>query len=299
MAFLPKKYSEYLPLKDLFLDRFFRSGRVLLPLPMKIVPVGHRGTITYAPENTIAAHEKAYTMGARCIEFDVRCTKDGHFVVIHDKDAERTTDGHGKIKNLTLAEIQSFDAGSHKDATFEGERVPSLREALANVEGRFAVDIDFKGGPKHSAAMIAEILKDEGFDREGAPLISIFARHNHFDILKPLASNYSLRPHYLGRRHALKMAEDYGLQIMGLRRYVFSMAAARNIRKTGMHLFSNTMADHENETYETGYEAAAKAGALFIQTDYIDRLVAYLERIDRLETGVLGRDFLPLSMLRS
>jgi len=294
MLFLPKKYREYLPLREVFLDRIFRSRVIPGPLPEKIVPVGHRGTMTYAPENTITAHEIAYQMGARCIEFDVRCTRDGHFIVFHDHDAERTTDGSGIIENLTLAEIQKFDAGSYKEKRFAGERVPTLREALRNVKGRYAVDIDFKDGPKHSAAMLNEILEDEGFAEDTAPLVTIFSRHNHFNLLRALAPKYALRPHYLGRRHARRMAKEHDIEIMGLRRYVFSFAAARNIRAHGLHLFSNTMSEKEWDNYEIGYASAAKAGSLFIQTDFIDHLVKYLAEIGRLETQVLGRDYLPI-----
>ncbi len=281
---------EFLPDFESWFRRLTRSTGFgqRLPLPEKIIPVGHRGTPTYAPENTIIAHETAYEMGARCIEFDVRCTRDGHFVVFHDHDVDRTTDGRGDVEEMTLSEIQALDAGSHFGPEFEGERVPTLREALANVRGRYAVDIDFKGGPDHSAPMLAEILRDEGFEREDAPLVTIFARVNHFEILAPLAPEFALRPHYLSRRHCKKMVRDYDIEVMGLRRYAFSKIAAGNIRGHGMHLFSNAMGADESRS---DFEDAANVGALFIQTDYMDRLVAYLADIGRLETGVLGRDF--------
>ncbi len=286
--------SEFLPDFSSWWHRLTGSagfGRNL-PLPDYIVPVGHRGTKTYAPENTLIAHETAYAMGARCMEFDVRCTKDGHFVVIHDHDVERTTDGKGDVDALILAELKKFDAGSFKGPEFEGETVPTLGEALANVRGRYAVDIDFKGGPEHSADMLIEILKDTGFDQADAPLVTIFARVNHFEKLLPLAPEFALRPHYLSRRHCKTMSRRHGIEVMGLRRYAFSKTAAGNIRGHDMHLFSNVMGKSENEK---DFEDAASAGALFIQTDYMDRLVAYLDSIGRLETRVLGRDFRPIT----
>ena len=282
--------AEFLPDFESWFRRLTRSTGLgaTLPLPEKIVPVGHRGTKIYAPENTIAAHEKAYALGARCMEFDVRCTRDGHFVVFHDRDVDRTTDGRGDVDEMTLADIKALDAGGYHGAEFEGERVPTLREALENVRGRFCVDIDFKGGPDHSAPMLAEILRDTGFDRDDAPLVTIFARVNHFEILAPLAPEFALRPHYLSRRHCKKMVRNHGIEVMGLRRYAFSKIAAGNIRGHGMHLFSNAMGKDETRS---DFEDAAHAGALFIQTDYMDRLVAYLDEIGRRETGVLGRDF--------
>jgi len=290
--------SEFLPDFESWFDRYFLRGNFgrNIPLPEKIVPVGHRGTKIYAPENTIAAHEKAYALGARCIEFDVRCTRDGEFVVIHDHDVDRTTDGKGRVDGYTLSEIQKLDAGSHKDAAFEGEFVPSLRQALRNVRGRFAVDIDFKGGPDHSADILKTVLREEEFDAPDAPLVTIFARVNHFEKLAPLAPEFALRPHYLSRSHCRKMARNHAIEVMGLRRYAFTDYAARSIRGYGVHLFSNVMGGSE-ENHD--YNEAAAAGALFIQTDYMDRLVTYLDSIGRRETRVLGRDFRPLPNLKT
>ncbi len=77
-------------------------------------------------------------MGVDVIELDVHRTKDGKFVVIHDDTVDRTTNGKGKINNLTFAEIQALDAG-------RGERIPTLDEVLETVAGRVPVDIEIKG----------------------------------------------------------------------------------------------------------------------------------------------------------
>lgn len=260
-------------------------------LPQKIVAVGHRGTKHHAPENTIAAHEVAYAMGARAIEFDIRCTKDGHFIVIHDKKVDRTTNGSGKVKDMTLAQIKALDAGFYKGPKFAGEKVPTLREALRNVRGRFAVDIDFKGGPKNSAEIIEALLIEEGFYRDDAPLVTIFSRRQHFEILKPLSAKFALRPHYVSEHHTQSLVDQYPLTVMGLRRLSFSPKASAAIRKEQLHLFSNVMGPYDNEV---GFEEARRAGSLFIQTDNLDLLVPFLKERDLLETEVLGRNYKPL-----
>ncbi|MEJ2748304.1 MAG: glycerophosphodiester phosphodiesterase family protein, partial [Anaerolineae bacterium] len=83
--------------------------------------VAHRGASAYAPENTLAAFERAAELGADGIELDVQLSKDGRLVIIHDFDTARTTNGQGKVSDLTLAELQSFDAG-------EGQKIPTLDE---------------------------------------------------------------------------------------------------------------------------------------------------------------------------
>jgi len=256
----------------------------------KIVAVGHRGSKKYAPENTLVAHEAAFAMGARGVEFDVRCTKDGHFVLIHDAKVNRTTNGKGRVKDMTLAEIKELDAGHHKGEQYKGTKIPSLREALRNVNGRFIVDIDFKGGPKNSAELLDKVLTEEGFSQ--GQLVTIFARRHHFKRLLPLSPKYALRPHFISIRRTRSIISKHTLEIMGLRRWGFSFRAAEAIRNNDLHLFCNVMGKHDDIR---GFEDSIKAGSLFIQTDHIDKLVHYLEERDLLETRVLGRNYQPIN----
>ena len=270
------------------------SHRAISETDNKIVAVGHRGTKKFAPENTIAAHEVAFALGARAIEFDVRCTRDGHFVLMHDSTVNRTTDGSGRVKDLTLDQIRSLDAGIRKGPEFVGEKVPTLREALRNVNGRFVVDIDFKGGPENSAEILADVLEEEGFS--SGHLVTIFARRNHFRILNPLCPQYALRPHYISPRKTRFLAKTLPLEVMGLRRLSFSQKAAHSITSSNLHLFCNVMGRYDNEK---GFEDAIKAGARFIQTDNLDLLIPYLEERGLLETRVLGRDYRPVEIVRA
>ena len=98
------------------------------PKPCKVI--AHRGFSAAAPENTLAAVAAAAEAGADGCEFDVYATRDGHVVLLHDKTVDRTTDGRGKVTELTLAELKRLDAGSWKDPKFAGQRVPTLEEAL-------------------------------------------------------------------------------------------------------------------------------------------------------------------------
>jgi len=257
------------------------------PAPHKIIAVGHRGTKFHAPENTITAHEIAYKMGARAIEFDVRCTKDGEFVIIHDKTVNRTTNGTGNVKDLTVEQIKSLEAGSYMETEFAGEKIPTLREALRNVRGRFAVDIDFKCGPKNSAEILEKVLIEEGFADESAPLVTVFVRRHHFEILKPLSAKFALRPHYISQSHTQWLAEKYPIMVMGLRRISFTPKAAASIRRNGFHLFSNVMGLYDNEI---GFEDARRAGSRFIQTDNLELLIPYLKAWNLLETNVPKRN---------
>jgi len=95
--------------------------------------IGHRGARTNAPENTLAGLRRAHEEGATWVEFDVKLTRDGVPVLIHDETVDRTTDARGAVRDMTLAEISRVDAGCPAvfGERFRGERIPTLEESLA------------------------------------------------------------------------------------------------------------------------------------------------------------------------
>ena len=75
--------------------------------------VAHRGNSAHAPENTFASYDQALALGADALEFDVRLSREGVPVIIHDATLDRTTSGRGPVAALSLAELQGLDAGAH------------------------------------------------------------------------------------------------------------------------------------------------------------------------------------------
>lgn len=114
--------------------------------PGRVLNVAHRGASAYAPENTLAAFAKACDLGADVLELDVHLTRDGQVVVMHDERVDRTTDGHGEIRAMTLDDIRGLDAGRWFGASWAGERVPTLQEVLECFAGRALIDIELKAG---------------------------------------------------------------------------------------------------------------------------------------------------------
>jgi glycerophosphoryl diester phosphodiesterase len=121
--------------------------------PNGVWVVGHRGFKAVAPENTIASFEAAAAAGADYMELDVRPTKNGELVIMHDSKVDRTTNGKGEVRDLTLAAIKQLDAGN-------GQRVPTLREALLWAKTRgVRIDIDHKDGLVDD---IARVVRETG-----------------------------------------------------------------------------------------------------------------------------------------
>lgn len=106
--------------------------------------IAHRGFKARYPENTIASFSGALDAGAEIIELDVTITKDREIVVIHDKTLERTTDGTGNVREHTLKELKSLDAGAWFSEKFKNERIPLIEEVLKLCKDRAIINIEIK-----------------------------------------------------------------------------------------------------------------------------------------------------------
>lgn len=138
---------------------FQRRALLLFPLliiigtaaaaePSAPLVVAHRGLLQDAPENTLAGFRACLDLRIG-FEVDVQRSRDGHLVCVHDSTVDRTTDGTGRVTDLTLKQLKSLDAGSWFDASFRGERVPTMDEVFELVgryrESRVLIAVDFKG----------------------------------------------------------------------------------------------------------------------------------------------------------
>lgn len=126
--------------------------------PTRPLIVAHRGLLEHTPENTLANFRACLELHMG-FEFDVQRTKDGHLVCIHDDTVNRTTNGTGKVADLTLEEIRLLDAGNWFDRTFTGEKVPTIEEVVALIadhhekEVLIAVDLKAAGVEQYVVRM--------------------------------------------------------------------------------------------------------------------------------------------------
>ncbi|MHB1482691.1 MAG: glycerophosphodiester phosphodiesterase, partial [Bellilinea sp.] len=96
----------------------------------------------YAPENTLAAFILAKEQGADGIELDAKLSADGEVVVFHDRTVDRTTQGKGRVNQLTLEQLRQLDAGIWKSTIFKGEKIPTLAEVFEAVGGKMIINIE-------------------------------------------------------------------------------------------------------------------------------------------------------------
>ncbi|QDS91696.1 Glycerophosphoryl diester phosphodiesterase [Roseimaritima multifibrata] len=122
----------------------------------------HRGAMLDRPENTIAAIERAIEAGATAVEIDIRTSRDGKLLLMHDSKVNRTTNGTGRVNDLSWAELEKLDAGSWFGAEYAAEQVPSLDQILQVCRGRIEVQLDLKEEGAAYADRIAASVKAHG-----------------------------------------------------------------------------------------------------------------------------------------
>lgn len=120
--------------------------------------VAHQGASADAPTNTLTAFEKAAEMGADGVELDAHLSADGIPVVIHDFTVDRTTDGSGRVADLSLAALRELDAGSWFAPAFAGERIPILAEVFAAVGQKLLINVELKVLPREERGLEAAVV---------------------------------------------------------------------------------------------------------------------------------------------
>lgn len=140
--------------------------------------IAHRGGRDWAPENTLAAFKKSVAAGVDGVEFDVHRCATGELVVIHDDDLNRTTNGVGFVKDVSLPELKRLSAGLWFDKEFREERVPLLTEVLELFDEKMLIDIELKNSPIGYDGIEEDLLREiEPFRSKLNISVSSFDHH--------------------------------------------------------------------------------------------------------------------------
>ena len=135
--------------------------------------VAHRGESHTAPENTLAAVELAWALGATAVEIDIRLSRDGHVVLMHDASTARTGGVNRPVLDQTLAELQALDVGARKSPEYAGERIPVLADVLATVPPGGMLHVEVKCGPE----IVPELARIVGESSVRADQVFVISFH--------------------------------------------------------------------------------------------------------------------------
>ena len=239
--------------------------------------IAHRGASGYAPENTLAAFQKAVELDCQIIELDVRLARDQVPVVIHDTTLGRTTGDSRRVDELTAAQLQQLDAGSWFAPEFAGERIPTLADVLAAIPDTVIINIEIKPGGPGQLHLIAEQVWSviEAHRAAERVLCSSFA-HKILWMLRRQAFRLPLAYLVEGRVHAEQFTEAKALQARALilQAQWTSPGLVRQAHAYQLQVFPYTV----NRPLQM--RQLLRRGADGLLTNYPDRLARVIERLD-------------------
>ena len=243
-----------------------KSGKVLI--------AAHRAMHTKYPENSLAAYQHSIDNGIDIIETDVRTTKDGKLVLMHDGSLDRTTNGKGRLRDYTFAELKNFSLIDKFG--MGGDYGISLAEDAFNLaKGKIMLDIDIKDvaikklvALVHKTKMGNQVLF---FDSDFAVLDSVLI----------LDSTLTIMP----RAHSLKEVKEiikrYHPHVIHIDPSFYSKEVVNLIKKSGARVWINSLGKTDIKAFsgnaDDAYGELLENGANIIQTDFPVMLKTYLE----------------------
>ncbi len=182
------------PVKWLNADLTSKMMRRTPPLAGVKQLIAHRGSSADRPECTLASIQRAIEAGATAVEVDVRSTKDGKLVILHDATLDRTTNGFGPVQEKTLAEVKQLDAGSWFDPKYSLQRVPTLKEVFALCGNKIDVLLDLKVEGEDFAKIVAAEVKGNSSPKRTIIGVRSIEQARRFRKLLPEARQLGLIP---------------------------------------------------------------------------------------------------------
>lgn len=232
------------------------------------VPVAHRGLASAAPENTRAAFQSCLALRLG-FELDVRRARSGELVVVHDETVNRTTDGEGRVADLSLSQLQALDAGRWFHPDFAGERIPTLEQVFDLCKHEKSaprlIALDIKSFDRQLPTDLARLVKQYSLrDR----VVCIGMTISDPAVRKALkAADQQLPVAVLAQtRDDLNTALDDPLADWVYVRFVPTSVQVSAARKAGKSIFA--AGSHFAGREVDHWQAAARAGVDAILTDY-------------------------------
>ncbi len=249
---------------------------MLPPGRFPVMVIAHRGFSGSAPENTMIAFKRGMEAGSDMIELDVRLSKDGEVVVIHDETLERTTSGKGRVIDLTLDELNQLDAGSKFHSSFSGERIPALREVLEMAKRKVLVNIELKKGD-YGRWTIFDLADRTLREVENAGMVDqvLFSSFDPIALERVLKKNPTVAVAYLYNRpwnFPREVTDGQPFFTLNCRKSVLTSKNISQAHQEGIRVGVYTL--NTEEEMERFIDLKVYA----IITDYPDRLIKILQK---------------------
>lgn len=240
------------------------------PLPLKppkhgvIYVVAHRGAHIGIPENTLPAYQKAIDLDVDFVEIDVRTTKDGKFVSVHNSTIDAyVKDTSGKVKDFTLAELRGFDIGSRIGPEWNSVRIPTFEEILDLCKGKCGIYLDLKDAP---VAPLIDMIKKRGMERD----VLWYADDDELEQVETLCPECIIMPDPGPMEKLPALIQRFKPRVIAAVWKHYSQSFVDMCHNAGAIVIVD-------ESDPSCWEQAVKWGSDGIQTDHPKELIEFLE----------------------
>lgn len=241
---------------------------VMLPAPRHggVYVVAHRGAHDGIPENTLAAYEAAVKMGVDFVEVDLRTTRDGHIVSVHNKEIDSyVTDGtQGLVAQMTLEQLKRLDIGSRISSRWSSEKIPTFEEILALCKGRVGIYLDLKDA---SVERVVELVKKWGMTGQ----VLWYADFDELEQVARLCPACILMPDPGPAENLPDVSERFRPSVIAAVWRYYSPSFAEKCHQAGAIVIVD-------ESGPSCWDDALAWNTDGIQTDHPEELIALLER---------------------
>ena len=218
----------------------------------------HRAASRYAPENTMPTIERAIALGADYIELDIRRSRDGVCMLLHDARLNRTSNARGAISDQNADDLARVDAGSWFGQPFKGTRIPTFEQALTALSGRCGLYLDAKSIPPEQ---VAELLRRHNMTRRSV----VFQSPSYLTRLRSIDPEVRRMPSLNDPRDLDKLADEIKPYAFDANWAILSKDLIDRCHARGILVFSDALGYYE--TVEA-YMRAIDLGIDVIQTDH-------------------------------
>jgi glycerophosphoryl diester phosphodiesterase len=230
----------------------------------EILICAHRGSHNVHPENSVASINEAITNSITMIEIDVRTSKDGELVLMHDKTIDRTTNGSGNVSDFTLQELKEFKLYD-SNGVLTNERIPTLKEVLAISRGKLYIDLDI-----HNKAPFEKVyadIKQYGmvkqvlfYSKDVAVINSIISKDVNALAMPNISSESDFNAY-----------KDTGVKVVHYTDASFNQNLVDKAKREGWYILKNAYVNTSTGPEDDNYNQISKIVNLkgnIIQTDY-------------------------------
>ena len=232
--------------------------------------IAHRGVHNNIPENTLAAYQKAIDLGCDFVEIDIRKSKDGKFVSVHNETVDAYVEGvKGKVSSFTLAELKQMNIGKRVGPEWENERIPTFEEILQLCKGQIGIYLDLKE-PDVKAQI--ELIKSYGMERD----VIWYIPASYMKVIRAVKRNCPecvVMPDPGEENNIKKVIEEVQPKVLATGMSVLRASYVKTAHQYGVKVFTD-----DKKATPQEWEQILKWGTDGIQTDQTEKLIKRLNK---------------------